>query len=60
MSTTTSRIELAHSFIETQRRLDSGSHSGVWNGSRFQLYCEAIVYNINLNNFKNIFNLNNK
>jgi hypothetical protein len=33
---------------------------GVWDGSRFQLQCGAAVYNINLNSFKNIFNLNNK
>jgi hypothetical protein len=33
---------------------------GVWDGSRFQLQCGVVVYNINLNSFKNIFNLNNK
>jgi hypothetical protein len=32
----------------------------VWDGSMFKLQCGAIVYNINLNSFKNIFNLNNK
>jgi hypothetical protein len=33
---------------------------GVWNDSGFQLQCEAVIYNINLNSFKNIFSLNNK
>jgi hypothetical protein len=33
---------------------------GVWNDSRFQLWCGAVVYNINLNSLKNIFNLKNK
>jgi hypothetical protein len=33
---------------------------GVWDGFRFQLQCGAVVYNINLNSFKNIFNLNDK
>jgi hypothetical protein len=32
----------------------------VWDGSRFQLQCGAVVYNINFNSFKNIFNRNNK
>jgi hypothetical protein len=32
----------------------------VWDGSRFQLQYGAVVYNINLISFKNIFNLNNK
>jgi hypothetical protein len=33
---------------------------GVWDGSRFYLRCGVVVYNTNLNSFKNIFNLNNK
>jgi hypothetical protein len=31
----------------------------VWNDYMFQLQCGTVIYNINLNNFKNIFNLNN-
>jgi hypothetical protein len=32
----------------------------VWHSSGFQLQREAVVYNINLISFKNIFNLNKK
>jgi hypothetical protein len=40
--------------------MDSIDLGSVWDGSRFQLQCGAVVYNINLNSFKNIFNRNNK
>jgi hypothetical protein len=33
---------------------------GVWDVSRFQLQCGAVVFNTNLNSFKNILNLNDK
>jgi hypothetical protein len=51
MSSKGSQLQL-HDFLEN---LES-----VWDGSRFYLQCGVVDYNINLNNFKIIFNLNIK
>jgi hypothetical protein len=47
-------------FFSNTERFVSLYYGGVWDGSSFKLQCGVVAYNINLNSFKNILNLNNK
>jgi hypothetical protein len=53
----TTKVNIPPQFLSSEQQCKLNHLWGVWDSSRFQLQCGAVIYNINLNIFKNIFNL---